>query len=660
MAASQSFVTADTPMGATLVDGGATFRVWAPRAARVYLARGDTSKYQPAVEDELVLDPATGHWTGFVAGVVDGSTYRYYVIGTDGAAALKRDPRAVELEPGVALADCDCVVRDPGTYPWHDAGFTTPAFEDLVVYQFHVGVFFARDGHGHDIRPGRVAKLLDALGRVEYLADLGVNAVQPLPVVEFHGEWSLGYNGTDLFSPETDYCVAEADLDPYVVRVNVLLAARGCAPIRREELVGQVNQLKAFVDVCHVFGIAVIFDVVYNHAGGGLDAASLDYLDMPPRPDAGNSLYFSDRDWAGGKIFAYDRPDVRSFLIDNATAFLDDYHADGLRFDEVTVIDANGGWSFCQDLTATLRYRRPSAVLIAEYWGEIRWLAVTPAPAGMGFDLGYDDGLRTGVRAVLSQVASGAGGAVDLGPVLRGMQRPWGFPAAWRAYTCLENHDLVLDSDGGGHRQPRIARLCGGDNSRSWYARSRARVATGLLLTGPGTPMLFMGQEFLEDKLWSDDVQRSDRAIWWDGLDGADREMVDFHRFTRELIWLRRRYPALRADGLYVYPLAQDGRVIAVQRWIPDVGRDVVVIASFAESSFTGDYELGFPRPGQWREVFNSDYFDNFPNPAVQGNAGGVVADGPPRHGLPTSARITVPANGLVVFAADDGDPLAP
>jgi 1,4-alpha-glucan branching enzyme len=647
MAASQNFVTADTPMGATLVDGGATFRVWAPRAAHVYVARGDTSAYQAAPQDELVRDPSTGHWTGFFPGVVDGSTYRYYVVGTDGSAALKRDPRAVELEAGVALADCDCVVRDPRAYPWHDAGFTTPAFNDLVVYQFHVGVFFARDAGGRDIRPNRVAKLLDALGRIAYLADLGVNAVQPLPVVEFHGPWSQGYNGTDLYSPETDYCVTDADLDPYLPRVNALLTQRERTPIQRQDLVGHVNQLKAFVDVCHVFGIAVVFDVVYNHVGGDLDAASLDHLDMPPHPDAGNSLYLLDRDWAGGKIFAFDRPDVRAFLIDNATMFLDEYHADGLRFDEVTVIDRNGGWSLCQDLTATLHYRTPSAVLIAEYWGDIRSLAVTPAPAGMGFDLGYDDRLRLGVRAVLSQVAGGADAPVDLGPVAAGLQRPGGFPAAWQAYTCLENHDLVLDADGNGHRQLRIARLCGGNDARSWYARSRARVATGLLLAAAGTPMLFMGQEFLEDKLWSDDVQLTDREIWWGGLDGADPAMADFHRFVRDL----------RADPVSVYPLAQHGRVLAFQRWVPDVGRDVVVVASVAESTFTGDYELGFPRTGYWREVLNSDYYDTFPNPTVQGNAGGIIADGPPRHGMPTSARITVPANSLIVFATDDGDP---
>lgn len=662
MTASQHRITADTPMGVTLVEGGATFRVWAPRATHLYVARGDTGGYRPAPQDELVCDPASGHWTGFLPDVVDGSTYRYYVIGADGSAGLKRDPRAVELQSGGALADqdCGCIVRESNTYPWHDAGFTAPAFSDLVVYQFHVGVYFARDATGRDLRPGRVAKLLDAVGRVAYLAELGVNAVQPLPVAEFHGVSSLGYNGTDLYSPETDYCVPEGELDAYLDVVNGLLAQRGRPPLRRRHLVGHGNQLKTFVDVCHVFGIAVIFDVVYNHANTDGDPACLDHLDMPPHPDRDNSLYFSVGEWAGGKVFAFDRPDVRSYLIDNATMFLDEYHGDGLRFDEVTVIDRNGGWSWCQDLTATLHYRKPSAVLIAEYWGQIRSLAVTPAPTGMGFDIGYDDRLRIGVRSVLTQVAGGADAPVDLVPLVRGVQRPGGFPMSWQAYSCLENQDVVLDGDGDGHRQPRIARLSDGDDPRSWYARSRARVATGLLLTAACTPMLFMGQEFLEDKLWSDDVQLADRRIWWDGVEGADRAMVDFHRFVRELIRLRRRHPALRADPLTVHPLAPDQRVLAFRRWVPGVGREVVVVASFAETTFQGDYELGFPRAGPWREVFNSDYFDTFPNAGVQGNGGSVTASGPPRHDLPASARITIPANGLLVFATDAGDPTTP
>ena len=76
----------------------------------------------------------------------------------------------------------------------------------------------------------------------------------------------------------------------------------------------------------------MIFDVVYNHAGGGLDPQSIDYIDLPADPGPDNNAYFSADGWAGGRVFAFHRPEVRSFLIDNATMFLDEYHADGLRF----------------------------------------------------------------------------------------------------------------------------------------------------------------------------------------------------------------------------------------------------------------------------------------------------------------------------------------
>jgi len=222
-------------------------------------------------------------------------------------------------------------------------GLRPPAFSDLVVYQFHIGVFFAVDEAGNDVRPSRVSKLLDALARVKYLADLGVTAVQPLPFVEFRTPFSLGYNGTDLFSPEMDYCVASEDLAPYLALVNSLLRARDRPPLDAAQLTGQVNQLKAFVDLCHVYGIAVLADVVYNHAGGNLDDQSLDYFTRPAAPDDTNSIYFSTGREVGGKVFYYSKPDVREFLIGNSRMFLDEYHVDGFRFDEVSLIDKHGG-----------------------------------------------------------------------------------------------------------------------------------------------------------------------------------------------------------------------------------------------------------------------------------------------------------------------------
>src|SRR6185369_15414810 len=147
------------------------------------------------------------------------------------------------------------------------------------------------------------------------------------------------------------------------------------------------------------------------------------------------------------------------------------------------------------------------------------------------------------IREVLSEATAGIGASVHMDGLRSGLERPWGVPFAWQVYNSIEDHDLVLDMPDH-HHEPRIAELADGSNHRSWYACSRARVATGLLLTAPGVPMMFMGQEFLEDKLWSDNFQRTDRMIWWDGLDGADRHMGDLHRCIRDLVWLRRRHPA--------------------------------------------------------------------------------------------------------------------
>lgn len=212
---------------------------------------------------------------------------------------------------------------------------------------------------------------------------------------------------------------------------------------------------------------------------------------------------------------------------------------------------------------------------------------------------------------------------------------------------CLESHDEVYNN-----RDPRIAALAGGGNSRTWYATSRSRVATGLLLTAPGIPMVFMAEEFYEDKQWSDDAPNL--LIYWDGLN-SDRTMIDFHRFARELLSLCRRQPALRGEGLATISMDDYNRVLAYQRWIPETGRDVIVVASLNESTLSG-YQIPFPSAGHWFEVFNSDVCENWVNPWAAGNGGGVEVDGPSLNGLPGSASITIPANSVLVFARDQGD----
>jgi 1,4-alpha-glucan branching enzyme len=213
----------------------------------------------------------------------------------------------------------------------------------------------------------------------------------------------------------------------------------------------------------------------------------------------------------------------------------------------------------------------------------------------------------------------------------------------------VENHDLTYVGHDGAARVPMLADA---SDRRSWYARSRSRLVTSLLLTAPGIPSLFMGEEFLEDKQWSDNPH-APNLIFWDGLATGEKSMLDFLRFTQDLIKLRRRHAALRGESVRVFHTHNANRVIAFHRWIEGEGRDVVVVGTLREETWRG-YKIGFPRAGRWREVFNSDVYDNWVNPAAAGNGGAVEAVSVPMHGFVASADIVIPANGVIVFALDD------
>ena len=635
-----------TPLGATIIPGAVTIRAWAPSARNVFILTGNA--LETAHNPGFVPPPATalsplgdGTFGGALAGAGEGTRYLLWVEGS-GSTGLKRDPRARELTAN--FPSSNCVVRAPDTYPWHDQGFRPAEFRDLILYQLHIGVYYAVDDHGNDQR-ARVAKFLDLLDRVEYLCDLGVNAIQLMPIQEFPSESSMGYNGVDLFSPEMSYTVAEHDLGRYVAKANALLAAHGKPAITADVLQPGPNQLKCVVDILHLNGISVLFDLVFNHAGGGFDDASLFFLDRQPAGDNNRSLYFTDQGWVGGLVFAYWNQDVRQFLIDNALACVEEYHIDGIRYDEVTVIDTHGGGRFCQDLTSTVRFVKPQAIQIAEYWGDDRAAAVRHAPAGLGFDAAWGDRLRDGVRGAIGQASAGANAFVDLDKVAAALDTPPGFPAAWQVVNCLENHDIIYD----GH-QPRIAALADGSNPHSWFARSRARVAAGILMAARGIPMLFMGEEFLAARPWNDNEKfHPDLLIDWDSLD-TDRAAQDYLHFTRDLVRLRRNQPALRGDSLRVSRAHSIDRVLAIHRWIEGVGDDVLLVANLQELNRFG-YRVGFSGGGNWREIFNSDFYEQFPNPATVGNAGSIFAQNVAWDGMPASAEITIPANGFVAFA---------
>lgn len=496
-----------------------------------------------------------------------------------------------------------------------------------------------------------MCKFLDVLGKLDYLAALHVNALLLLPIVEFSSQRSLGYEGADIFSAEQDYWLEAAEAAAYLDLVNGLRSRVGLPALDAAFLGVASHQLKILIELCHLRGMAVLFDVVYNHVNkdipgpDGVESIwNFEQFNMQHDHD---SYMWSDHDHNGPCWDIDWKEHCRQYLIDNARFFIEEYHIDGYRYDETTkIIEKNQafGWRWCQHVTGNVRSANWRAVQIAEHWpdnGPDPWVVGTEN-GHAGFDVCYHNGLRLAIRGAIRQASWGMAAEVNMGEIAKFLWPP-NFPEAWRCLQHIENHDIVHVKE-----EDRIPQLAAPGQTRSWWAVSRSRVASGLLLTAPGIPMIFMGQEMLEDKRWSDNPKDQGGLLWWHGLDsGEDRAMVNFHRFFEELVALRLNYRGLRGNKLNVFHCFNSSRVIAFHRWVEGIGHDVVVVASLNDHTF-GTYELGWPAAGRWREIFNSDAYDDY---RPTGNGGGIDAWWAGRDHLPATARLTIPANTVLVFA---------
>jgi 1,4-alpha-glucan branching enzyme len=171
---SQQHISETTPTGATIANGGVTFRVFAPNAVAVHVNGSFNGNVFDRDDPATLLQKRGNYWTGFMPGAVGGDRYRFWMVGPPGGTVgYKRDPYARELlNAGGAdnFPRCFCVVRAHGGYPWHDAGFRTPDFSEMVIYQAHIGVYAIR-------RPGVSSNFLDVACRVPHIAALNVNVL---------------------------------------------------------------------------------------------------------------------------------------------------------------------------------------------------------------------------------------------------------------------------------------------------------------------------------------------------------------------------------------------------------------------------------------------------------------------------------------------------
>jgi 1,4-alpha-glucan branching enzyme len=278
-------------MGAIPYDQGVAFRVWAPNAERVVVT-GSFNDWSPTANE--LAHEGNGYWSTEVEGVKPGAEYRYLIY--NGDHELSRiDPYAREVTNSIGNA----VVPDHH-FDWGEDNFCIAPWNELVIYELHIGTFHQTEG-------GKPGSFYSACAKLPYLRDLGINCIEVMPFWEFPGGFSWGYNPAHPFAIESEY--------------------------------GGPKAFKEFVKACHEHGIAVLVDVVYNHLGpGDLD---LWRFDGWAEGDGGGIYFYNDwraqTPW-GATRPDYGRPEVRQFLRDNAVMWIEEYHVDGLRWDATAFI----------------------------------------------------------------------------------------------------------------------------------------------------------------------------------------------------------------------------------------------------------------------------------------------------------------------------------
>ncbi|CAA9319576.1 MAG: GH13_10 / GH13 / GH13_9 / GH13_11 / GH13 _8 / GH13_36, partial [uncultured Gemmatimonadaceae bacterium] len=354
-----------------LPGGGVRFTVWAPAAQRVAVRVDDGD---PAADHALARD-ADGVWSAVVASARAGADYQFVL---DGGPALP-DP-ASRWQPHDVHGPSRVV--DPAGFAWTDAAWRGRAMADYVIYELHVGTF------------SEAGTFDGAIPHLAGLAELGVTAIELMPVAEFPGGRNWGYDGVQLYAPESAYGGPEA--------------------------------LRRLVDAAHAAGLAVVLDVVYNHFGpeGNYLGAYGPYVTGEARTPWGDAVNY------GGAQSA----EVRRFAIENALYWVTEFHADGLRLDAIHgIVDASEP-HLLAELVARVQ-RQASALgrtvcLIAESDMNDPKVVRPAAEGGYGFDAQWSDDFHHAVHVALTGETGGYyGGFGAPGLIAAALRDPFVRPA---------------------------------------------------------------------------------------------------------------------------------------------------------------------------------------------------------------------------------------
>ncbi len=430
-------------LGAWFDDEEVHFRVWAPDAASVRLRLQSPSP----VRSIPMTREFQGYFTQRIGGLEPGDRY-WYMVDDHGPFP---DPASRWQPDGVHGPSA---LVDPSRYSWNDASYSGIDRDDLVIYELHVGTF-TPDG-----------TFASAIEHLPYLRDLGITAIELMPLADFPGRRNWGYDGVDLFAPARCY--------------------------------GPPDDLRRFVDHAHQLGLAVLLDIVYNHLG-----PEGNYLSRFSR-----SYYSETKHTLWGPAINLDGPrsrPVREFLIENALQWVHEYHFDGFRLDATHHLFDDSPRHLLAELSSKVRASVPDRPihLIAEDPRNLASIVQPESSGGWGFDGVWSDDFHHNLRRYL--VGDDEGVFVDfrgsLDDLATTINRGWLFQGAYSQYRgyhrgtdpsgldprrfifCIQNHD-------------RIGNRAQGERLHHQIDLATYRAVSALLLVCPCTPLLFMGQEW--------------------------------------------------------------------------------------------------------------------------------------------------------------------
>jgi len=595
-------------MGAIPNAKGVTFRVWAPHAEKVYLTgtfNGWSETSTPLVNEK------NGYWSTDVSEAKTGDEYRYVIHAPTywNLPPLSRiDPYARKVTNAVGNG----VIYDPNAFDWGDDTFHMATGNELVIYEMHVGTFNVKE-------EGQPGTLDSAIEKLPYLQQLGINAVEVMPIAEFSGDFSWGYNPAHPFAVESIY--------------------------------GGPDALKRFVKVAHEHGIAVIVDVVYNHLGpSDLDLWQFDGWNKNGK---GGIYFYNDRrsqtPW-GETRPDYGRGEVRQYLRDNALMWFEEYHADGLRWDMIAYIksidgnddnpanDLPEGWSLMQWINVEIKQRFPGKISIGESMKNNPWVIKDVGAGGAGFNAQWDAEF---VRPVRQAVISRDDKVRDVGAVSKAIEHRYDLDV-FRRVIYTESHDEVANG------RARVPEEIWPGKVDSWFSKKRSTLGGALVFSSPGIPMIFEGQELLEDRWFQDKVPIDwSRAEDQHGILGMYRDLISLRR---NLSGVSR---GLCGQNIHIYHVDHEGKLIAFHRWDVLGPHDSVIVVVNMTNQNRDGYVIGFPRAGLWKTRFNSDSYNygpnfyNHPTPDVETHDEGA-------DGLPCSGEIGIGPYTVVMFSQDE------